>query len=132
MARTADLDDLVSRQGIAAALRVSPSAVDQWRVRHSNFPRPLSVPGVWGLDIWSLAAVLEWYNARPTSGPLKPRPTGEAARELASQGAVYIHGRPGPERPRFREKTLQRLVDAGAAVWRTDHHGVRYVEEVQR
>lgn len=136
MARTADLDDIVTSATIARRLFVRPSTVDMWRKRYDTFPAPLDVPGVSGTHLWLWSEVKAWRAASEEARPSRAHRGPSATQELVNQGALYPIVPGGPRkaygRPRYLRTTLQRIVDEGRGRWAVDHKGADYVEEVQR
>jgi hypothetical protein len=59
-----DLADLVSPADIAEECGVGKSAVSNWIARYPDFPRPLTTVAQGRTDLFSRAAVLDWYARR--------------------------------------------------------------------
>lgn len=54
-----ELDDLVDQSKIAARFHTSRSAVNNWTVRHSDFPLPVARFG--NVPVYLLTDVTQWY-----------------------------------------------------------------------
>ena len=53
-----DAEHLAGPAEIAEALGVHPNTINQWKVRHPDFPKPVSVLRLGG--IWDLREVVAW------------------------------------------------------------------------
>lgn len=56
------LNDFIDSSEIAKLLRVSPSAVSNWKKRHKDFPQPALIIG--GHQFYNREAILEWDRNR--------------------------------------------------------------------
>lgn len=61
-----DIDDIVTKSEIAAALGVGPSAVSNWKRRHDDFPKPIKT---WGgnnqagpSELYDMKEVAAWFD----------------------------------------------------------------------
>lgn len=56
------LRDIVNGKGISQRLGESRPTIANWRERYADFPKPLDMPGVLGIPLYSWPAVKDWYH----------------------------------------------------------------------